>query len=184
MAFWNETSLEPKRNYRFQVEITGLGADSVIWWAKTFKVPSYEVSEVTHDYMDNKYYFPGRLTWADVNLTLVDPVSPNAVALTNKLIEAAGYNIKTGADERATMSKSASTDAVKSVVVSILNADGSPIEVWTLKNPFLKAASFSDLSYEDDDLRTVDLTFRYDWAVCDNTGAALTDGEQFTTEGE
>jgi hypothetical protein len=184
MAFWNEASLEPKRNYRFQVEITGLGADSVIWWAKTFKVPSYEVSEVPHDYMDNKFYFPGRLTWADCSMSLVDPVSPNAVALTNKLIVAAGYNVKTGTDQAATMSKSGATGAIQSVVVSILNADGDAIEVWTLKNPFLKSVSFSDLSYEDDNLRTVDLSFRYDWAVCDNTGAGATDGEQFTTEGE
>ena len=181
MAFWNETSVEPKRNYRFQVEITGLEGDSVIWWTKTFKPPSYEVSEVTHDYMDNKFYFPGRLTWQDVNLTLVDPVSPNAVALTNKLIVSAGYNVKTGVTEKQTMSKASATNAVKNVIVSILSADGTPIEVWTLRNSFLKSVSFSDLSYDNDELRTIDLTFRYDWAECDNTGANAADGEQFTT---
>tara|TARA_B100000424_G_C22904514_1_gene481042 strand:- start:335 stop:886 length:552 start_codon:yes stop_codon:yes gene_type:complete len=181
MAFWNETSVEPKRNYRFQVEITGLEGDSVIWWAKTFKPPSYEISEVVHDYLDNKYYFPGRLTWADVNMTLIDPVSPNAVALTNKLIESAGYNVKTSVNQKETMSKASSTSAVKNVVVSILNANGDAIEVWTLKNSFLKSVSFSDLSYDNDDLRTIDLTFRYDWAECDNTGASTEDGEQFTT---
>jgi hypothetical protein len=182
MAFWNEANVEPKRNYRFQVEITGLDGDSVVWWAKTFKVPSYAISEATHDYMDNKYYFPGRLTWDDVNMQLVDPVSPNAVALTNKMVQASGYNVKTGASQRETMSKSAAVGAIKSVVVSILNANGDAIEVWTLKNPFIKTVSFSDLSYEDDNLRTVDLTFRYDWAVCDNTGADEEDGEQFNTD--
>lgn len=176
MAFWTEQANEPKRNYRFLVEITGLGPggqDSVQWWARTFKVPSYDISEATHDFMDNKYYFPGRLTWADVNLTLVDPVSPNAVALTNQVIIDSGYDIKGKAELVApsTMSKSRAKLALGEVVVRILDSEGNNLEVWTLKNPFIKAVSFSDLDYTNDDLRTIDVTFRYDWAVCDNSGA-------------
>ena len=39
MAFWNETNTEPKRNFRFQVEFTGVNGkfgatDSTLWWAK------------------------------------------------------------------------------------------------------------------------------------------------------
>ena len=182
MAFWNEATIQPKRNYRFQVEITGLGSDSVIWWAKTFKVPAYTLSEAEHDYMDNKFYFPGRLTWEECTMQLVDPVSPNAVSLTNKIIEAAGYNIKTGTDQRKTISKEKFTSAIKQVVISILSPDGKPIEIWTLQNPFIKSVSFSDLDYSNDELRTIDITWKYDWAVCDNTGAKATDGEQFNTD--
>ena len=60
MAFWSTNSVEPKRNFRFQVEITGLSGNSVLWWAKTVTTPSFDVSEVEHDHLDNKYYFPGR----------------------------------------------------------------------------------------------------------------------------
>ena len=186
MAFWTEQQNEPKRNYRFLVQITGLGAGgeaSVQWWAKNFKVPSYEVGETAHDFMDNKYYFPNRLTWSDCTMQLVDPVSPNAVALTNQVIIDSGYNVKTAGDlnRPETMSKEKAVGALGNVVVSILNADGDTIEEWTLMNPFIKAVSFSDLSYDNDDLRTIDVTFRYDWAVCDNDGAKQsgTDTTQF-----
>ena len=42
MAFWSQNDVEPKRNFRFKVEITGLAANSVLWWAKTVTTPSFE----------------------------------------------------------------------------------------------------------------------------------------------
>ena len=108
MSFWTEASIEPKRNFRFKIEITGFGTNSVIWWAKTFKPPSYDINEAEHNFMDNKYYFPGRLTWADCSTQLVDPVSPNAVQLTNQIILDAGFKVKTANDlngNLTTMSK-------------------------------------------------------------------------------
>jgi len=173
MSFWTESSIEPKRNFRFRVTITGFGDDSVIWWVKNFKTPSYDVSETPHDFMDNKYYFPGRLTWADCSMSLVDPVSPNATQLTNNILVNAGYKVKGKDDTQTTMSKANSVGATVAVIVTILNSEGNLIEEWTLKNAWLKGATFSDLSYEDDGLRTIDLTWRYDWAECvhgDGTG--------------
>ena len=88
MSFWTNggSAEDPKRNFRFKVQITGLGGNSVLWWAKTVSTPSFEVSESEHDFLDNKYYFPGRVTWSEVTLTLVDPISIDAVALTNELL--------------------------------------------------------------------------------------------------
>tara|TARA_Y100000593_G_scaffold81920_1_gene153537 strand:- start:10125 stop:10712 length:588 start_codon:yes stop_codon:yes gene_type:complete len=169
MAFWNAKEAQPKRNYRFKVQLTGPGiADGgIIWYAKTFKPPSYEVSEATHDYLDNKYYWPGRVTWADVTMQLVDPVSPNAVYITNQLLVDAGYKIKDSSTAvQETIGKNKASTAVGEVKVEIVDADGVIIETWTLKNAFLKAASWSDLDYSNDELRTIDMTFRYDWAEC------------------
>jgi hypothetical protein len=100
MSFWSTNNVEPKRNFRFLVQFTGLGdlgqglgGEDVLWWAKTVTTPSFDVSEVSHDFLDNKYYYPGRVTWNEVSMTLVDPVSPDAVGQTNALLEAMGYVI-------------------------------------------------------------------------------------------
>lgn len=171
MTFWNESSLAPMRNFRWQLQITGFTGNDIVWWAKTVNVPSFDVSETTHDYFDNKYYYPGRLTWSDVEVTLVDPVSPSAVELTNKVIEEAGYNIKTTPQQgtpQKTMSKSKSTtDGLKNVILTLFDAEGVAKETWTLKNAFIKAAKFGDMDYSNDDLRSVSLTIKYDWATCD-----------------
>ena len=179
MAFWNESTLQPKRNYRFKVTINGYGAENVIWWAKSFKPPSYEVSETTHDYLDNKYYFPGRVTWGDCSMVLVDPVSPNAVKLTNDILINSGYKVKTGTDSYETISRNGATQVgLQAVQVEVLDPKGDWIEKWVLQNAFIKSVTFSDLAYDNDELRTIDISFRYDWAVCSNDGSSE---EQFGT---
>ena len=75
MAFWKENDTLPKRNFRFRVSVGRIGAQATdaditvpYWWAKTVKLPAFTSSPVEVDYLDNKYYFPGRITWEDVQL--------------------------------------------------------------------------------------------------------------------
>lgn len=175
--FWTSNNVEPKRNFRFKVQITGLGGSDVLWWAKTVTTPSFDVSEVEHNYLDNKFYFPGRVSWNEVSLTLVDPISVDAVALTNEMLTNQGYVVPKDPNSNKTMSKSkGANQALKGVTITILNAEGQDLEIWTLNQPFIKTAKYGDLDYSSDDLRTVELTLRYDWAVCEtkNSGKALT----------
>ena len=174
MAFWSQNNVEPKRNFRFKVEITGLEENSVLWWAKTVTTPSFDVSETEHNFLDNKYYFPGRVSWNEVSLSLVDPISVDAVQLTNNLLEGAGYsipsNIPANPSDFETISRNKASAKLGDVTIAVLDADGKVIEQWLLRNAFLKSAKYGDLDYSNDDLRSVELTIRYDWATCDTTG--------------
>lgn len=177
MAFWSSADVEPKRNYRWKVTLDAFGADNILWWAKTVTTPSFDVSEVEHNFLDNKYYYPGRVSWNEVTLTLVDPISPDAVFLTNKVLENSGYVVPGDpgfAANKPTISKAKSTAAgFAKLSIQVLNADGATIEEWTLNNPFIKSAKYGDLDYSNDELRTVEMTIRYDWATCNVAGAAL-----------
>ena len=182
MTFWHQSSMQPKRNYRFQIIIPLLsgggaqGENSIVWWVRNFKPPAYTVSEATHEYMDNKYYWPGRVSWEECSMQLVDPVSPNAVGLTNKILQNSGYVVKENAsdgpeaadNQLQTIGKINAVAAMGNIQVNVLSADGQPIETWTLNNPFIKSVSFSNLDYTSDDLRTIDISFRYDYATCAN----------------
>jgi hypothetical protein len=166
-AFWSDTGATPMRNFRWQLIIEGFTGNDVVWWAKTVNVPSYDVTEVEHDYFDNKYYFPGRVTWSDVEVTLVDPVSPSAVSLTNDIIETAGYVIPSQPGEKKTLSKKgSSTEGIKTVTLELYDSEGNVKESWVLQNCFIKAAKFGDMDYSNDELRQISLTLKYDWATC------------------
>ena len=72
MAFWTtgveKGTQEPKRNFRFKVSIANMndtGTD-MVWWAKTVTKPSYEITESEHTFLTHKFYYPGRLSWAEV----------------------------------------------------------------------------------------------------------------------
>tara|TARA_R100001082_G_scaffold111108_1_gene93412 strand:+ start:579 stop:1142 length:564 start_codon:yes stop_codon:yes gene_type:complete len=182
MTFWSNATLEAKRNYRFKITMNAFGDQSLMWWAKTVTLPSYEVSETEHNHMDNKYYFPGRVSWSTVAMTLVDPISPDAAKLLNDMLVTAGYIVPADANtgaKKPTLSKNkANANGLGVVKIDVLNADGESVESWELKNTFIQAASFGSLDYSNDDLKELELTMRYDWAEC-TTGVAGAGGTVF-----
>ena len=188
MSFWTESNITPKRNFRFLVQIDGIttnaGAavkDSLLWYAKTAQLPSFEMAETEHNFLDNKFYFPGRVSWSEVAVSLVDPVSPDATAIFSRLMMKQGYVIKDASMGTApTISKrKAVSGGVANVSITVIDDEGTEIEKWVLKNPFIKSVSFSDLDYSSDDLKQIDVTFRYDWAECVTKAGQNTDGTYF-----
>jgi hypothetical protein len=175
MAFWTQAGTEPKRNFRFRVTFDSLNTNNtelggVLWWAKSVTTPSFDLGETEHHYLGGKYYFPGKVSWSEVNLALVDPISPDAVGLTNQLLTNSGYMVpdSTDTDQFSTISKNRSISAgLRGITIEVLQANGDVVETWVLQQPFIKAANFGDLDYSSEDLRTVELTIRYDWATCE-----------------
>lgn len=179
MAFWSTTGTEPKRQFRFKVQFASSGGSQsaeslaglgVIWFAKKVTLPQYTMTEVTHKFLDKNFYFPGRVEYNTVELTLVDPVSPDAVDLTLNMIEDSGYRMPSNMGQEgafATISKEkASKLGLGDVIITTIDQDGVALETWTLNNAFPKSVKFGDLSYDSDELREITLEIRYDWATC------------------
>ena len=72
--FWGNPSVEPKRAYRWLLSIPGL--DGAEWIVKKINKPSFSVTETEHNFINHKFYYPGRVEWNTVSLTIVDPVTP------------------------------------------------------------------------------------------------------------
>tara|TARA_Y100001937_G_C7075988_1_gene310642 strand:+ start:562 stop:1149 length:588 start_codon:yes stop_codon:yes gene_type:complete len=193
MAFWStpltEGQGDPKRKYRFTVQFDELAfaGSGIIWFAKSVTKPAMTISETEHTFLDKKYYFPGRVEWNTITLTLVDPADPDksedAVKQMNSLIEAAGYKIAANPEQLETMSKAKSVSALGAIVINQINDAGKTIESWTLNNAFIKDMKFGDLDYTGDELIELSLELRYDWATCEvfkNDGSSVE--KFFTTE--
>ena len=55
MAFWTEVTADtkdPKRQFRFTLQITGFGA-GLIWFVKKINKPSFTISETPHKYLNH-----------------------------------------------------------------------------------------------------------------------------------
>ena len=178
MAFWGTDLVagdgDPKRKFRWKVQFgsatnpVGDGS-GVVWFAKTVTKPEMTVGDTEHKFLGHTFKYPGSVSWNDCELTLVDPVSPDAAKQTLDLLHGAGYRFPdsdylTGADALHTMAKGGATAALKPFIVSQLDAEGNTIEQWELHNPFVTKVGFGDLSYEDDGLSEISLTIKYDWA--------------------
>jgi|9_EtaG_2_1085328.scaffolds.fasta_scaffold15803_2 hypothetical protein len=178
MAFWTQNhsvnssgigTKDPKRKYRFKISINSLNDNGCVWWAKTVAKPSFEITESEHTFLTHKFYYPGRISWNEIEMTLVDPVSPGAVANLNAMIRAQGYAVPSedlSGTSFETMSKGKGANALGAVLIQQLDAAGDVIETWELKNPFIKGVKYGDLDYTSDDLLEISLSLRYDWATC------------------
>ena len=177
MAFWTTTpERDPKRNFRFQVLIGGIqGTEPAVWWAKKVAKPNFTIAESKHVYMGHTFYYPGKVEWQTIAMTLVDPVDPGSLFRLNNIIRSSGYVIPEDGNTLFTQSKRRSKEAIQFVKILQIDSAGAQVETWELKNPFIKKLAFSELDYENDDLSTIDLEFRYDWATCltvDGDGAS------------
>jgi len=182
MPFWSEnfgadpTLNDPKRKFRFIVEFQGIQSPqggAILWYAKTVEKPSFTIASAEHKYLNHTFYYPGSVTWNEVGLTLVDPVSPDMTATFSDIITAGGYNPPTNGNSLSTMTKAKATSALGAVYVQQLNGDGIAIETWTLWNAFISDIKFGDLAYGDDELNELSVTLKYDWARVETTNDSV-----------
>lgn len=178
MSFWNQQGANPKRKFRFRIEIVQAGmwgGDPQIWYAKTCTAPSVEVSSVEHMWSDHVFNFPGRAKWGDVEMTLVDPGGDAGATITgndtvdnfNKLLEGFGY--ATAADGTSNISyQTIGRNRVTGgrVTIIALDDDGKYLETWELKNAFPISFKYGDFDYGSDELREMSISWKYDYATC------------------
>jgi len=167
--FWAEASTEPKRKFRYLLYFAGMPQ----FIAKTVSKPSFSVGTSTHNFLQHQFHFPGRVSWNDVQMTLVDPIQPDSTASLMSILTESGYvlppNIAAanGAGLK-TISKEGMVSSLDNhVTIDMIGAGGAEdvIESWRLNNPLITSVNFDTLDYGVDDLLNIQITVKYDWAT-------------------
>jgi hypothetical protein len=182
-GFWtNSPGKDPKRAFRFQVEI---GESGVLWYAKKAEKPQVSFTESTHNYLNHTYYWPARAEWNEVTITLVDPVDPDLASQMVDAIFGMGYVIPggiAGPENFMTISKQRAVEqfgggtpqTTDDVRIIQIDENGAPLETWTLKHAWIKEVTFGELDYGSEDLTEMTVKFRYDWAQFESPSTAGT----------
>lgn len=159
----NEPSntVEPLRNHRWR--IISLGADGVdggvisrdkLVYAKTLQLPEFAVEEEMVTGAAIKYKFAKIVNWGDVTVSFYDVSGVHSGLTTwQGKVYTAEAGIKP-ADEYKKQCRFQMTDGA--------GKEDGPL--YILKGSWPKTISHSALSYEDSDLKLVNLVISYDWA--------------------
>ncbi len=167
MTFWNQASVEPKRGFRFLLYISGMPQFIVT----KVKKPSFKIGSQGHQFLNYEFKYPGRVTWDDVQFTIVDPADPDSTASLYNILTTAGYAIPSEYEEAnaRTISKAGLVNSLGSQIRIVqLDADGNsatPLEEWVLNNPQITQVNFGQLDYSQEGLLNIDVTVTYDWAT-------------------
>ena len=158
-GFWSDPVIEPKRQHKWLLRLDNVPA----WVVKVVKKPSFSVSEIEHNYINHKFYYPGRVEWETIDLTLVDPVEPDASATMMNALMASGW-LPPEDPQLAShaISKEKATRALGTVrIQQIGNREGDVLEEWTLNNAWITKVDFGELSYDDDGMVEISVSVRY-----------------------
>jgi len=177
-SFWSESSLEPKRKFRYLLYFAGMP----YFIAKTVTKPSFSVGSSQHSFLQHNFNFPGRVTWQDVNITIVDAIQPDSTATLYKIIQDAGYVLPPNVNQdelggKRTVTKQAMVNSLGPTVrIDTIGGSGADeiIESWILNNPQISSVNFDSLDYSSDDLLNIQITLKYDWASLNEVGVGST----------
>jgi len=159
MTFWTEASLEPKRNFRFKLLD---GNQTTWWWAKSVDKPSFDISNSEYQLINHKFKYPGIATWKPISLIVAD-VGDVINLLVDELREL-GYVDPSSENPMEGLAK-ASKGFIEGLSIQQLDADGEPVESWTVKGAFMTSLSFSRLDYGSDDITEITIEVAYDYAT-------------------
>jgi len=176
-GFWADPSLEPKRAYRWLVSIRGESDPIPDYIVKSITKPSFSISETSHRFLNHTFYYPGRLEWQTVDMTIVDIVNPDSAEILMKIIRDAGYYAPANQETAGvSMAKSNAIRQLGTVRIKQLLADNTPTAVpgtaeeWVLNNAWIKDVRFGELSYDSEEMSQISLTLRYDYAILEGYG--------------
>jgi hypothetical protein len=175
-SIWNDPGLEPKRAYRWLLRF-GAASDAVPEYiCKKVDKPSFSISEQEHVFLNHKFWYPGRVEWNEIKVTIVDPLAFDAANKLQQIIADSGYLIPDeldaglSASKLTTVSKAKAVEQVGRVVIQQIDANGDAVSQFELHNTWIKEVNYGTLSYEEDGLVEIELTLRYDWARQEHLG--------------
>ena len=189
---WTNATLEPKRKFRYLITFSNFA--DIKFLAQTCDRPGLKVGATEHKYFDKSYFHPGRVAWEPnpLSIKLVDIQNKGGSTLdTNQslleIFAKSGLQYFGVAADLRTIGKSAATNAVGDVYIRVLSsltsdigefvepgeitsvsadgqASGGLAEEWKLHNAWLESIKPEALDYGAEDILTVTIAVRYDWA--------------------
>jgi len=103
--FWSNVNTDPKRRFRFILQAGNIP----VWTVKTASKPRVSIGTVEHQFLNHTFKYPGRVTWDNITMTLVDPVDPDLSFTFLQKLRRSGYDYPTSPNVRNTINKADAT---------------------------------------------------------------------------
>jgi hypothetical protein len=74
-TFWSSANVEPKRKFKFLVQFnpTNIAYDIPSFVVKKVDKPGFTITETKHTFLGHNFFFPGKLEWKEISMSIVDP---------------------------------------------------------------------------------------------------------------
>ncbi len=167
MSFWNNVRSEPKMSYRWYASFGISGGEVKTYTLRSFQKPSFQIATSDYIWLNDVNYRPGVLSWGPIEIVLTDGErrdTNNTSKLVN-ILKSSGYQTTNPNNPRSIIEKKKSSASLGGqLFFTQIDANDNPVEEWILINPFLQSANFGQGNYGADEIMSVQLVIRYDYA--------------------
>lgn len=150
LMFYN---FEPKTKNRFIMYAEGIPAFEI----KTTDFPKVSSEINTLDHINVKRYTKGKTEWDPINITLFDPIAPQASQSVIEWLRVAHESL-TGRNGYSDFYK-------KDVTIFILGPGGEKIGKWVLKGAWPSSIDWGSGDWSDGAPVDISVTLRIDFAI-------------------
>jgi len=147
------TSFEPTVQNRFIMYVDGIPSFMI----KSATAPNVDLKEVKIDHINVYRKIKGKAEWADMTLSLYNPISPSGQQAVMEWIRLSHESV-TGRDGYSDFYK-------KDLNLSILGPVGDVVSEWIIKGAFVKTANFGAYDWSNQDAITIELTVGMDYCI-------------------
>jgi len=156
--FDNAFTWEPKKGHQFVMSIIDTNGTAIpAFLIKTAAKPSIENGEITLDHINIQRYIKGKSKWSSLSITVYDAIVPSGAQAVMQWIRD-HHESATGRDGYSDFYK-------KDILLKQLSPLGEVVEEWQLKGAFITSANFGSLDWSSEEVVSIELTLRYDWAL-------------------
>jgi hypothetical protein len=171
MAFWSNPTSQPKLSFKWFVSFGINQAVVETYTVRSFQRPSFTIATSEYMWLNDVQFRPGVLSWNPIEVTLTDGEGreENNAQHLYEMLKISGYNNANINEPFSRIEKARSSAALGGqVIFTQIDSEGDTIEEWTLINPFLEAVNFGQGNYAAEEIITISLTMRYDYAQYDS----------------
>jgi len=143
-------SFEPKRDYRWIIEIDGMDT----FLAQTAGRPKVSVEESEHNFINSVQYFAGKARPEPLDISFIDAIAPSQAQKAFEWMRLI-YEFETGLAHGKDVYG-------KTMMLKMLGPEGEVVEKWRLENAWPTNYDPSDLDYNSSEFSTVNLSLRFD----------------------
>lgn len=146
----NANRYEPKRKYRWILQIEGIDA----YLMKTAARPHWTFEKTTIDWINQKRWLAGKRTFDTISVSMYDAISPAGAQQVMEWLRLTSESVS-GRDSYADFYK-------RNIQLKLLDPHGNVIELWDGKGCWVEDANFNDLDYSSSDAQDITLTIQAD----------------------
>jgi hypothetical protein len=147
------TAFEPKVQNRFIMYIDGIPS----YLIKKAASPQVSFTDIKLDHINVYRKLKGKAEWADMNLSLYDPVTPSGAQAVMEWVRL-GHESVTGRNGYSDFYK-------KDITLNTLGPVGDIVGEWVIKGAYIKSSNFGEYDWSNDAYVTIDLTIAMDYCV-------------------